>query len=174
MSRRARSERSAGAHRRSRVTQLSVPRRHPIAGGPNDIAISVLSAVEGLTVAAPQLESMILPISIVILIGLFMVQARGTARVGAIFGPLVLIYMAVLAILGVSNIVERPDVIGALNPLWAIRFFVANPTTAFLAMGSVFLAVTGAETLYADMGHFGRRAIAYSWLAIAYPCLMLN
>ena len=137
-------------------------------------AISVLSAVEGLTVAAPQLESLILPISIVILIGLFMVQARGTARVGAIFGPLVLIYMAVLAILGASNILEHPEVIGALNPFWAIRFFVANPSTAFLAMGSVFLAVTGAETLYADMGHFGRRAVAYSWLAIAYPCLMLN
>jgi KUP system potassium uptake protein len=137
-------------------------------------AISVLSAVEGLTVAAPQLESLILPISIVILIGLFMVQARGTARVGAIFGPLVLIYMAVLAILGVTNILAHPEVVGALNPLWGIRFFAANPTTAFLAMGSVFLAVTGAETLYADMGHFGRRAVAYSWLAIAYPCLMLN
>jgi KUP system potassium uptake protein len=123
-------------------------------------AISVLSAVEGLTVAAPQVESLILPISIVILIGLFMVQARGTARVGAIFGPLVLIYMAVLATLGISNILDHPEVIGALNPLWGIRFFAANPSTAFLAMGSVFLAVTGAETLYADMGHFGRRAVA--------------
>jgi len=137
-------------------------------------AISVLSAVEGLTVAAPPVESLILPISIAILIGLFLVQSRGTARVGAVFGPMVLIYMAVLAILGVSNILTHPQVLGALNPLWAVRFFAANTATAFLAMGSVFLAVTGAETLYADMGHFGRKAVAYSWLAIAYPCLMLN
>ncbi len=137
-------------------------------------AISVLSAVEGLEVAAPSVESLVIPISIVILIGLFLVQARGTAKVGAIFGPLVLVYMAVLAVMGISNILAHPEVIGALNPLWGVRFFADNPKTAFLAMGSVFLAVTGAETLYADMGHFGRRAVAYSWLAIAYPCLMLN
>ena len=137
-------------------------------------AISVLSAVEGLEVAAPAVETLVIPISIAILIGLFLVQSRGTARVGAVFGPMVLIYMAVLATLGVSNILTHPQVLGALNPLWAVRFFAANPATAFLAMGSVFLAVTGAETLYADMGHFGRKAVAYSWLAIAYPCLMLN
>jgi len=137
-------------------------------------AISVLSAVEGLTVAEARLEPLVIPISIAILVGLFLVQARGTARVGTIFGPIVLVYMAVLAILGISNILNHPEVLGALNPLWGVRFFAANPTTAFLAMGSVFLAVTGAETLYADMGHFGRKAIAFSWLAIAYPCLMLN
>ena len=137
-------------------------------------AISVLSAVEGLTIVEASLEPLVIPISIGILVGLFLVQARGTARVGAIFGPVVLIYMAVLATLGISNIAQRPEVLGALNPYWAIQFFFADPKTAFLAMGSVFLAVTGAETLYADMGHFGRRAVAFSWLGVAYPCLMLN
>ena len=137
-------------------------------------AISVLSAVEGLTVVEARLEPLVIPISIGILVGLFLVQTRGTARVGAIFGPIVLVYMAVLATLGISNILDHPEVLGALNPLWGVRFFAANPATAFLAMGSVFLAVTGAETLYADMGHFGRRAVAYSWLGVAYPCLMLN
>jgi KUP system potassium uptake protein len=137
-------------------------------------AISVLSAVEGLTVVEARLEPLVIPISIGILVGLFLVQARGTARVGIIFGPIVLVYMAVLATLGISNIIDHPEVLGALNPLWGVRFFAANPSTAFLAMGSVFLAVTGAETLYADMGHFGRKAVAFSWLGLAYPCLMLN
>ena len=137
-------------------------------------AISVLSAVEGLTVAEARLAPLVIPISIGILVGLFFVQSRGTARVGAVFGPIVLIYMAVLATLGISNILIHPEVLGALNPLWGVRFFAANPATAFLAMGSVFLAVTGAETLYADMGHFGHKAVAFSWLSVAYPCLMLN
>ena len=137
-------------------------------------AISVLSAVEGLTVVEARLQPLVIPISIGILVGLFMVQTRGTARVGAVFGPIVLVYMAVLAILGIRNILHHPEVLGALSPSWGYRFFADNPKTAFLAMGSVFLAVTGAETLYADMGHFGRRAVAFSWLGIAYPCLMLN
>jgi KUP system potassium uptake protein len=137
-------------------------------------AISVLSAVEGLTIVHASLTPLVVPISIGILIGLFLVQARGTASVGAIFGPVVLFYMAVLAVLGITNILSHPAILGSLNPAWAVRFFAYNPKLAFLAMGSVFLAVTGAETLYADMGHFGRRAIAYSWLGIAYPCLMLN
>jgi KUP system potassium uptake protein len=137
-------------------------------------AISVLSAVEGLTVVEARLEPLVIPISIAILVGLFFVQSRGTARVGAVFGPVVLVYMAVLATLGIGNIVNHPEVLGALNPIWAVRFFVHDPATAFLAMGSVFLAVTGAETLYADMGHFGRRAVGFSWLGVAYPCLMLN
>jgi len=137
-------------------------------------AISVLSAVEGLTIAEARLAPLVIPISIGILVGLFLVQARGTAKVGAIFGPIVLVYMAILATLGISNILAHPEVLGALNPLWGVRFFQASPATAFLAMGSVFLAVTGAETLYADMGHFGRKAVALSWLSVAYPCLMLN
>ena len=137
-------------------------------------AISVLSAVEGLTIVEASLQPLVIPISIVILIRLFLIQARGTAGVGAIFGPVVLIYMAVLATMGISNIAQHPEILGSLSPSWAVRFFAANPKVAFLAMGSVFLAVTGAETLYADMGHFGRKAVAFSWVGIAYPCLMLN
>ena len=137
-------------------------------------AISVLSAVEGLTVAEARLAPLVLPISVAILIGLFLIQARGTAKVGMIFGPIVLVYFATLAVLGVSNIVARPEVLGALNPMWAVNFFTIDPGKAFLALGSVVLAVTGAETLYADMGHFGRRAIGLSWLSLVFPCLMLN
>ncbi len=137
-------------------------------------AISVLSAVEGLTIVNPALEALVLPIAVLILVALFMVQSRGTARIGAFFGPVVLLYFAVLATLGVVNIAAQPEILGILNPIWAARFFQTDPHLAFLAMGSVFLAVTGAETLYADMGHFGRRAVAFSWLGVAYPCLMLN
>jgi KUP system potassium uptake protein len=137
-------------------------------------AISVLSAVEGLTVVQPGLAPLVLPIAIVILIGLFLVQSRGTAKVGAVLGPVVLVYFATLATLGIANIVEQPQVLGALSPHWAAAFLVHDPMTGFLAMGSVFLAVTGAETLYADMGHFGRKAIGFSWLGLVYPCLMLN
>jgi KUP system potassium uptake protein len=137
-------------------------------------AISVLSAVEGLTVAEAGLQPLVIPISISILIGLFLIQSRGTAKVGTFFGPVILVYMAVLAVLGVSNIMKHPSVLAAFSPSWAIQFFFVNPKLAFLALGSVFLAVTGAETLYADMGHFGRKAIGFSWLTLVYPCLMLN
>ncbi len=137
-------------------------------------AISVLSAVEGLTVVQAGLQPLVIPISIGILVGLFLVQSRGTARVGTLFGPVILVYMAVLATLGVSNIARHPEVLQALSPSWAMQFFLINPKLAFLALGSVFLAVTGAETLYADMGHFGRKAIGFSWLLLVYPCLMLN
>jgi KUP system potassium uptake protein len=136
-------------------------------------AISVLSAVEGLSVAEARLAPLILPISIGILIGLFLIQARGTAKVGLLFGPVILIYFATLAVLGVTNIMAHPGIFAALNPYWAFNFFMINPTKAFLALGSVVLAVTGAETLYADMGHFGRKAIGISWLTLVYPCLML-
>ena len=116
-----------------------------------------------------------LPIAIVILIGLFLVQSHGTARVGAIFGPVVLVYFAALAALGVVQH-RRPsrNPRRSLSPHWAVEFFLYDPWLAFLAMGSVFLAVTGAETLYADMGHFGRKAIGFSWLTLVYPCLVLN
>ncbi|MFC4293451.1 potassium transporter Kup [Novosphingobium tardum] len=137
-------------------------------------AISVLSAVEGLTIVEAKLAPLVLPIAVLILIGLFLIQSRGTARVGALFGPIVLVYFAVLATLGIANIVGHPDILGIVNPLWAVGFFRHDSRLAFLAMGSVFLAVTGAETLYADMGHFGRKAISISWLALVYPCLMLN
>ena len=137
-------------------------------------AISVLSAVEGLAVAEAQLARLILPISIGILVGLFLIQAHGTATIGKVFGPIILIYFVTLAVLGVTNIVNNVEIAGALNPLWAVRFFALDPAKAFLALGSVVLAVTGAETLYADMGHFGRKAIGISWLTLAYPCLLLN
>jgi KUP system potassium uptake protein len=137
-------------------------------------AISVLSAVEGLTVVEARLQPLVIPISIGILIGLFLVQSRGTAKIGGLFGPVILIYMAVLATLGISNIIAHPEIVTALSPSWAAQFFLVNPKLAFLALGSVFLAVTGAETLYADMGHFGRKAIGFSWLGLVYPCLVLN
>jgi len=137
-------------------------------------AISVLSAVEGLTVVNSALEPLVIPIAIVILIGLFLVQSHGTARVGTMFGPIVLVYFAALAVLGVTNIINHPEILAILSPHWTVEFFLYDPKLAFLAMGSVFLAVTGAETLYADMGHFGRKAIGISWLTLVYPCLMLN
>jgi KUP system potassium uptake protein len=137
-------------------------------------AISVLSAVEGLTIVEAGLQPLVIPISIGILVGLFLVESRGTAKVGGLFGPVVLIYLAALAALGLMNIAAQPQIVAALSPHWAVKFFLYNPKLAFLAMGSVFLAVTGAETLYADMGHFGRKAIGFSWLMLVYPCLMLN
>jgi len=137
-------------------------------------AISVLSAVEGLTIVEAQLQPVVVPIAIGILVVLFFVQARGTAKVGNLFGPVMLLYFAVIAALGVMNIVKHPEIVGILNPAWAVRFFLYNPKLAFLALGSVFLCVTGAEALYADMGHFGRKAINFSWLILVYPCLVLN
>ena len=137
-------------------------------------AISVLSAVEGLTIVQAQLQPLVVPISIGILVGLFIVQSRGTAKVGNMFGPIMLVYFAVLALLGVMNIAHHPEIVGILNPSWAVKFFVYNPKLAFLALGSVFLCVTGAEALYADMGHFGRKAINVSWLVLVYPCLVIN
>jgi KUP system potassium uptake protein len=137
-------------------------------------AISVLSAVEGLTIVEDRFAPLVLPVSVVILIALFLIQSRGTATVGRVFGPIVLVYFVTLAVLGIANIANRPEILGVLNPWWAVEFFHHDPRLAFLAMGSVFLAVTGAETLYADMGHFGRKAIGISWLALVYPCLMLN
>jgi KUP system potassium uptake protein len=137
-------------------------------------AISVLSAVEGLTVVSAGFAHLVMPISIAILIGLFAIQSYGTAKVGALFGPVMIFYFLVLAVLGIGSVATHPAILGAVNPLWAVRFFLADPGLAFLALGSVVLAVTGAEALYADMGHFGRRAIGISWLYVALPCLLLN
>ncbi len=137
-------------------------------------AISVLSAVEGLTVVSSGMSHVVLPIAIVILIGLFVIQARGTAKVGALFGPIMLFYFAVVAVLGLLHIAGEPRVLWGLSPHWAVLFFAANPTLAFLALGSVVLAVTGAEALYADMGHFGRRPISAAWLYLVLPALMLG
>ncbi|WP_375197917.1 potassium transporter Kup [Sphingobium sp.] len=137
-------------------------------------AISVLSAVEGLEVVNPGFEPFVLPIAIIILIGLFLIQKHGTARVGALFGPVMALYFLALAGLGLLNIARHPEIISIVNPLWALRFFLLDPELAFLALGSVVLAVTGAEALYADMGHFGRKAISIAWLYAALPCLLLN
>jgi KUP system potassium uptake protein len=137
-------------------------------------AISVLSAVEGLTVVESGMGQFVIPIAIGILIGLFMLQARGTARIGVLFGPIMLLYFAVLAVLGIVNLIAKPGVLWALNPVYAFGFFANQPIHAFLAMGSVVLAVTGAEALYADMGHFGREPIRLSWLVFVLPALMLN
>ena len=137
-------------------------------------AISVLSAVEGLIVVEARLSPLVLPIAIGILIGLFLIQARGTARVGAMFGPIMLVYFATITVLGVSNILGAPEVGWALSPHFAVQFITHDPLLAFLALGSVVLAVTGAEALYADMGHFGRKPITFSWLWIVLPALMIN
>src|SRR4051812_26897286 len=137
-------------------------------------AVTLLPAVEGLAVAEPGLQPLILPITISILVGLFVVQRRGTAKVGRMFGPIIVVYLGAIAALGVAKIVERPEILTALSPSWGVAFFFSNPGLGFLALGSVFLAVTGAEALYADMGHFGRKAIGLSWVTFVYPCLMLN
>ena len=137
-------------------------------------AISVLSAVEGLTVVGPGMETYVLPISVGILIALFLIQARGSARVGALFAPIMLLYFVVISVMGINQIIANPVILGAVNPVWAWRFFEINPGLAFLALGSVVLSVTGAEALYADMGHFGRKAISLSWLWFVMPALLLN
>ena len=138
-------------------------------------AISVLSAVEGLTTVNPLFEPYVLPLAIAILIGLFSIQSRGTAKVGSMFGPIMLIYFLTLAVLGLYYVLQRPSVIvNTLNPWNAINFYVQEPVRAFVAMGSVVLAVTGSEALYTDMGHFGRKPIRVSWLYFVMPALLLN
>ncbi|OYY70440.1 MAG: potassium transporter Kup [Sphingomonadales bacterium 17-56-6] len=137
-------------------------------------AISVLSAVEGLTVVEARLAPVVIPIAVGILIALFLVQSRGTAAISRYFGPIMLVYFFVLAGLGISQMVQRPDVLLALSPHHAALFFARDPAFAFLALGSIVLAVTGAEALYADMGHFGRRPINFAWMYVVFPALMLN
>ncbi len=137
-------------------------------------AISVLSAVEGLNTVEAGFGRFVLPLAVGILIGLFMLQGRGTARVGLLFGPIMTVYFVVIAVLGVMHLVRYPEILGALSPHHALAFFADEPVRAFLALGSVVLAVTGAEALYADMGHFGRKPIRMSWLWFVLPALMLN
>jgi KUP system potassium uptake protein len=137
-------------------------------------AISVLSAVEGLSVVTPRFERWVLPIAVALLISLFMVQRRGTARVGKVFGPVMVVWFVVLALLGVFSIIQTPGVLAALNPAYAFSFAIDRPALALLALGAVFLCVTGAEALYADMGHFGKLPIRVAWYALAFPALMLN
>lgn len=137
-------------------------------------AISVLSAVEGLQVIAPDLESFVTPAAAVIIVGLFLIQRQGTAKVGALFGPIMIVWFGTLSVMGVSQIVSHPRILEAVSPTYAIGFVGAEPGLAFLALGAVFLVVTGSEALYADMGHFGRRPIRLAWLALVLPALLLN
>ena len=137
-------------------------------------AVSVLSAVEGLAVAQPGMAHFVLPIAIAILIFLFAIQQSGTAKVGLFFGPIMLFYFLTIALLGALSIAETPEVLWAFSPTYAVEFFLLDPVRAFLALGSVVLAVTGAEALYADMGHFGRKPIGMSWLCFVLPALILN
>ena len=137
-------------------------------------AISVLSAVEGLAVATPALEPFVVPAALVILVGLFLFQRKGTGSVGAIFGPVMAFWFLTLAGLGVWNIAHHPNVLRALNPYYALEFFEANRLHGFLALGAVVLAITGGEALYADMGHFGRLPIKWAWLCFVFPALYLN
>nr|WP_235889368.1 potassium transporter Kup [Glacieibacterium frigidum] len=137
-------------------------------------AISVLSAVEGLTVVDQGFSDYVLPLAIGILVGLFVIQARGSAKVGAVFAPIMLLYFLVIAVMGINQLVRSPEILLALNPYYAVEFFLYDPLLGFFALGSVVLAVTGAEALYADMGHFGRKPIAVSWLWFVLPALLLN
>jgi KUP system potassium uptake protein len=137
-------------------------------------AISVLSAVEGLKVATPLFEPYVIPISLVLLSGIFLMQCRGTEAVGRLFGPVMLVWFVVLALLGVWGIAQHPRILHAINPFHGITLLFDAPWRGFFMLGAVFLAVTGAETLYADMGHFGRTALRTAWLSLVFPALVLN
>ncbi len=137
-------------------------------------AISVLSAVEGLEIATPFFKPYVVPITIVILVMLFLFQRKGTAGVGAVFGPVIIVWFLTLAVLGISNIIKQPSVLAALNPVYAIRFFQQNGFQGYLVLGAVFLVATGGEALYADLGHFGEMPIQIDWFSIVGPSLLLN
>jgi KUP system potassium uptake protein len=137
-------------------------------------AISVLSAVEGLEVALPGLGHWVVPVTVILLVGLFVIQKHGTARIGVLFGPVMVAWFLILGALGVYGIIRQPQVLQALNPFWAAQFFISHPGIGITILGAVVLALTGAEALYADMGHFGRKPIARAWFALVLPGLMLN
>ncbi len=137
-------------------------------------AISVLSAVEGLSIVSTSFTPYILPLAVGIIVGLFAVQRWGTGKIGKAFGPIMIVWFGTLAVLGVVNIAQTPEVLEAVNPIWAIRYFQMNPLKGFFSMGSLFLVVTGGEALYADMGHFGRKPILAGWFVAVLPALLLN
>ncbi len=137
-------------------------------------AISVLSAVEGLRDATPVFDPYVVPIAIGVLLGLFFYQHHGTARIGKVFGPVVLVWFGVLALIGIRSIVQEPGVLRAFDPIYALRFFSLNGWRGFAVLGTVFLVVTGGEALYADMGHLGRRPIRIGWFVLVLPALLLN
>src|SRR5829696_6425581 len=137
-------------------------------------AISVLSAVEGIEVVEPDLDAMVVPLTLVILTGLFMIQRFGTGAVGRLFGPVMALWFTVLAVAGLKEVVAEPAILRAISPTYAVAFMFEHGHTAFIALGSVVLTVTGAEALYADMGHFGRSPIRRAWFAAVFPALILN
>ncbi|MFL5237286.1 MAG: potassium transporter Kup [Rhizomicrobium sp.] len=137
-------------------------------------AISVLSAVEGLGVGSTHFQPFILPLTLVIIVGLFVLQSRGTAHIGRLFGPIIVIWFLVLAGLGAAAIMRAPGVLWALNPYYGLKLFIHEPWTAFVSLGLVVLSVTGCEALYADMGHFGRKPIRFAWFSLVLPALVLN
>ena len=137
-------------------------------------AISVLSAVEGFKVASSAFDDLVIPIAVAILVGLFLVQRRGTGSVGRVFGPVMVVWFGVLGVLGLLQVIDHPEVVQAINPVNILYLFQAEPMKGFLALGSIFLVVTGGEALYADMGHFGRRPIAIAWYGIVLPALLLS
>lgn len=137
-------------------------------------AISVLSAIEGLEVATPVLKPYVVPLTVIVLVALYMVQHNGTAGIGKWFGPIMVLWFGTLAAMGVVNIVQNPEILAALNPIHALQFLLVNRWTAFVALGAVVLAFTGAEALYADMGHFGKSAVRIAWFSVTFPALALN
>src|SRR3984957_536292 len=137
-------------------------------------AISVLSAMEGLKLVAPAFEHFILPATIAVLIGLFVIQRHGTERIGKLFGPIMVVWFAVIGALGAANIFAAPAILSAVNPVEAARFLAADPKVSFVVIGAVFLALTGGEALYADMGHVGASAIRRAWFGLVLPALLLN
>ncbi len=137
-------------------------------------AISVLSAVEGLEILDPEFGNAVLPVTLAVIAVLFAIQRRGTERVGKLFGPVMILWFATLAVLGVMEIAEAPRVLAAVNPWYALKLFAAHPGLSLVIVGAVFLAVTGAEALYADMGHFGKRPVRVAWLVLVWPALVIN
>jgi len=137
-------------------------------------AISVLSAVEGLEIVTPAFKPYILPIALAVLIGLFVMQKYGTSKIGKLFGPIMVLWFSCLALLGLINIANSPQVLAALNPIYALRYFITDPVLGFFSLGASVLALTGAEALYADMGHFGRKPVQMAWFGLVLPGLVLN
>ncbi len=137
-------------------------------------AITVMSAIEGLKVENHAFEPLVVPLSLIILIGLFLLQNRGSHKIGRLFGPVMAVWFLALGGFGLSSLIQNPVILNAINPLYALEMFIAEPWIAFVALGAVVLAVTGCEALYADMGHFGRKPIQYAWLFLALPALVLN
>src|SRR5215208_6059293 len=137
-------------------------------------AISVLSAVEGLELATPVFVPYVVPVTVIILVALFVIQTHGTGRVGLVFGPVTFVWFVTLAVLGVRQILRHPSVLGAINPGYAVAFFRTNGFQGYLILGTVVLVITGGESLYVDLGHFGRRPIRTAWFAVVLPALLLN